>query len=349
MSLSFHEMPISYHAHSARSHRSENTLGIRNGPKACAAAAVNSIALTQSLVDSAADPAMDGRFLRRSVAWMLLIAPIVAVVLGLAACGGDGVVGPPLPSDAQLFSPPGVYSTWWNMTQACSGLTGSLAAVTWYTTDEVIHEPNSGDVVLGYWSSASNQIVLTTASVTDGATVRHEMLHALLRQGGHPRNQFLGKCAGTVPCEEPCIRDAGPYPTPPESPIHITLESTDLTVDVEPRNPTPGQDGGFFTITVMAHNRSTHWASVTPSLAQDDTTSTFSFDVRSVTSGGFTGGNVALDPSERIFAPGETKKQVFDFRIGDSPFGNQLQSGNYTIRGGYSDYWSADSAFVIGP
>jgi hypothetical protein len=221
--------------------------------------------------------------------------------------------------------------------------------VTWYKTDEVIHEPNSGDIVLGYWSSAGNQIVLTTASVTDGATVRHEMLHALLRVGGHPRTQFLGKCAGTVPCQGPCIHDAGPYPTPPEVPIHVTGQSIDLTVDVEPRNPTPAQDGGFFTITVLAHNGSTHWATVTPSLAQDDTTHTFAFDVRLATSGGITASDVALDPSERIFAPGETKRQVFDFAIGDSPFGNQLLPGNYVVRGGFSDYWSADSTFVIGP
>jgi hypothetical protein len=292
---------------------------------------------------------MDGKVLRRSAACALLITPIVAAVLGLAACGGDGIVDPPLPSDAQQFSPPGVYSTWWNMTQACSGLTGSLAAVTWYKTDEVVHDVNTGDVVLGYWSAASNRIVLTTASMLDGGTVRHEMLHALLRVRGHPRNQFLGKCAGTVPCQEPCISDAGAYPVPPEVPIHVTGASLDLTVNVEPRNPTPGQDGGLFTITVMAHNRSTHWATVTPSLAQDDTTRTFAFDVRLVTSGGITGSDVALDPSERIFAPGETKKQVYDFAIGDSPFGNQLLPGNYVVRGGFSDYWSADSAFVIGP
>jgi hypothetical protein len=120
-------------------------------------------------------------------------------------------------------------------------------------------------------------------------------------------------------------------------------------VDVEPRNPTRGQDGGFFTITVLAHNNSTHWATVTPSLAQDDTTRTFAFDVRDATSSGISGSDVALDLSQRIFAPGETKKQVYDFMIGDSPFGNQLLAGNYTVRGGYSDYWSADSAFVIGP
>ena len=231
------------------------------------------------------------------------------------------------------------------MTQACSGLTGSLQAVTWYKTDQVVHDVNSGDVVLGYWLAAGNRIVLTTASVLDGGTVRHEMLHALLQAKGTPRNQFLGKCEGTVPCQEPCIRDAGAYPSPPEVPIHVTGASIDLTVDVEPRNPTTSQDGGFFTITVLAHNSSTHWATVTPSLAQT-TPPAPSRSTCATRSPRATSLSILL---ERIFAPGETKRQVFDFAIGDSPFGNQLLAGNYTVRGGFSDYWSADSTFVIGP
>jgi len=280
----------------------------------------------------------------------LSIGPLIAPIIGLAACDGAGVVDPPLPPDAEEFSPPVVYSTWWNMTQACSGLTGSLGGVTWYKTSEVLDDARTGDLVLGYWSPARNTIVLTTASVLDGGTVRHEMLHALLAKSGHPRDQFLGKCAGTVPCEAGCIRDAGPYPAPPESPIHVTGDSIDLTVDVEPKNPTPATDGGLFSITVTAHNRSAHWATVTPSVLVDDTNRTFSFDVRDAsTSVGITKGEVALDPSEMIFAPGETKRQVFDFAIGDSPFANQLLSGNYIVRGGYSDYWSTYSPFVIGP
>jgi len=56
-----------------------------------------------------------------------------------------------------------------------------------------------------------------------------------------------------------------------------------------------------------------------------------------------------LDPSEWIYAPGETKKQVFDFAIGNDLFAHKLPPGNYIARGGYSDYWSTDSTFVIGP
>jgi len=114
----------------------------------------------------------------------------------MAAC--TNVVEPALPSDAQEFSPPPVYSTWWNMTQACSALTGSLGAVTWYQTNTVVYDTHSGDVIAGYWEPGSNRIVLTSSVMMDGGIVRHEMLHALIRKGGHPRGQFLGNCSGTV-------------------------------------------------------------------------------------------------------------------------------------------------------
>ena len=284
----------------------------------------------------------------RSCAVFTLIAPVVAAIVGLTACGSDRLVDPPLPTDAEQFSPPVVYSTWWNMTQACSGLTGSLGAVSWYKTSQVLHAVGTGDVVIGYWTAGSNRIVMLSSAMLDGGAVRHEMLHSLIAQGGHPRSQFLGKCAGTVDCERGCITDGGPYPPPPESPIHEPGDSIDLTVEIAPTNPTSGFDDGFFSITVTAHNRSTHWATVTPASPTTDTASTFSYDARSPAQQR-SGGEIAEDPSQRIFAPGETKKHVFDFRIGDDPFLAQLQTGNYTVRGGFSDYWSSTGSFVIGP
>jgi hypothetical protein len=234
------------------------------------------------------------------------------------------------------------------MTQACSGLTGSLGAVTWYKTSEVLHDVGTGDLIIGYWTAGSNRIVMLASAMLDGGAVRHEMLHSLIAQGGHPRSQFLGKCAGTVDCQRGCITDGGPYPPPPESPIHEPGDSIDLTVEIAPTNPTSGYDEGFFSITVTAHNRSAHWATVTPASPTTDTASTFSYDALSPAQER-SGGEIAEDPSQRIFAPGETKKHVFDFRIGDDPFLDQLQAGNYTVRGGFSDYWSSTGSFVIGP
>jgi hypothetical protein len=277
-------------------------------------------------------------------------ALVAAVVVGsspvLTFCDNPVATDPPLPPDAEQFSPPAIYSTWWNMTQACSELTGSLGAVTWFKTSEALGNTGHGEPVVGYWSSVSNRIVLMNSFVLDGAAVRHEMLHALLRQAGHPRNQFLGKCAGTVPCQEACVRDAGPFPQPPESPIHIGGDSLDLAVSIDPTTP-DSANGGFFAITVVAHNRSAHWATVTPSVSSTDTLRTFSFDV-SGPNGAVAGRDTYFDPSQRIFAPGETKRAVFDFRIGDGAFVQQLPNGNYVARGGFSDYSSADNPFVIG-
>jgi len=257
-------------------------------------------------------------------------------------------VDAPLPSDAEEFFPPAVYTTWWSMTQACSGLSGSMEAVTWYKTTQALHDPQTGEVLGGYWTSGSNRIVLLTTAMLYGPLVRHEMLHALLRGRGHPRNQFLGKCGGTVGCLDACILDAGPYPPPPEQPIQVRSDLFDITVVVEPGNPTSAHDGGFFTITVTAHNPTTHWATAAPLSSDFDPARTFAFDVVGA-NGGQSRDEVALDPSERIFAPGETKKHVFDFVIGDAPFANQIPPGDYTVRGAFSDHWSGGSSFVIGP
>lgn len=296
---------------------------------------------------------MRGKVLRTYAVWRLPIVPVVAAILGLASCDTlVGLVDPMFPYDAQQFSPPPVYSTWWNMTQACSGSRGSLDAVTWFTTDQPLRNSATGEPIGGYWNSFTNRIVLTRAAVLDGGSVRHEMLHSLLRKPGHPRNQFLGKCGGMVHCSGSCIEDAGPYPQPSETLIDVSGDSIDITLNIDPRNPNSAYDGGFFSITVAVRNRSAQWVTV-PSFYSTvfpgyESTRTFLFDVRGP-AGGISGAERRLDESEWIFAPGETKKQVFDFTVGNDLFARKLPAGNYRARGGYSDYWSSYSTFVIGP
>jgi len=279
------------------------------------------------------------RAMRRAIATLAL----GTTPLGLNGC--DSIVDPKLPADAEQFTPPPVYSTWWRMTEACSGLTGSLDAVTWYKTDEVVHDARTGDVIAGYWTAASNRIVLTSTVMLDGGTVRHEMLHALIRKDGHQRNQFLGNCAGTVDCEEACVEDAGSYPNPPETPVAVNGDGLEITVDVEPNTPVRSIDEGRFTVTVLARNLSSHWVTVTP---QPPATATETFAVQISGANGSTGKHaVAIDPSQQIFAPNETKQQVFDMVIGDYPFGNQLLPGDYVAHASYGG-WFADSGFTIG-
>jgi len=125
-------------------------------------------------------------------------------------------------------------------------------------------------------------------------------------------------------------------------------------VDVEPKNPTSAHDSGFFSITVFVRNRSTRWITVPNYFSQYfpdiDSTKTFEFDVRGP-AGGIGGGEIGFDPSEMIFAPGEIKKQVFDFSIGDrlGALEHTFPPGDYKVRGGYASWMSLYSSFVVGP
>ena len=233
------------------------------------------------------------------------------------------------------------------MTEACSALSGSFQAVTWYQTSQVVHDAQSGDVIAGYWLSGSNRIVLQSSVMMDGGIVRHEMLHALLRKGGHPRSQFLGNCSGTVDCEEACTAAAGAYPPPAESPIAVPADSIEITLAVAPTTPSHSIDEGRFSITVFARNKSAHWITIAPATGID-AQQTFAIDVHGAN--GTNGGDRrAVDPSQTIFAPHETKRQVFDFVIGDYPFERQLLPGDYVARGAFAGWWSGDNSFVIAP
>ena len=282
---------------------------------------------------------------RNSLTRLARATGVIAGSVAIAVC--DRIVDPPLPTDAEEFSPPAVYTTWWQMTEACSALTGSMSAVKWYKTNDIVHDAGTGDIIAAYWTAGSNRVVLTSTVMMNGGIVRHEMLHALRQKGGHPRDQFLGKCAGVVDCEEACAADAGPYPNPPEAPIQVSADGIDITLDVEPNTPARNIDDGRFSITVLAHNKSTHWATVTP-VSGIEALQTFAIDVHGAN--GATGDDRrAVDPSQRIFAPGETKKQVFDLVIGDYPFANQLLPGDYVARGSFAGWWSSDNSFTISP
>ena len=270
---------------------------------------------------------------------------ICAGAVLLVAC--TDIVEPPLPSDAEQFSPPSVYSKWWEMTEACSALDGSLGAVTWYRTNDIVHDTHSGDVIAGYWVSGSNRIVLTSSVEMDGGIVRHEMLHALIRKGGHSRDQFLGKCAGTVDCEKACVESAGPYPTPSVPPIAVPGDSIEITLAVDPTTPARDISDGRFAMTVFARNKTGRWITVVPTVGTD-ALQTFAIDVNGA-NGSNQSDRRAVDPSQTIFAPHETKRQVFDLVIGDYPFVQLFLPGDYVARASFAGWWSSDFSFVISP
>jgi hypothetical protein len=88
------------------------------------------------------------------------------------------------------FAPPAVYAQWWAEMEVCSGRTRGDRAVRWYRveTDTGLVIPGLGDRALGFWRPGV--IYLAAPAVGWRATVAHEMLHELLRDGSHASPLF---------------------------------------------------------------------------------------------------------------------------------------------------------------
>ena len=85
--------------------------------------------------------------------------------------------------------PAQTYRDWWANMERCSGLTGDVGSVRWFT----FHDPS----VHWFWSPSNRPaggaylandraIILVPLYVTDQKRVEHEMLHALIGAPGHP-------------------------------------------------------------------------------------------------------------------------------------------------------------------
>jgi len=286
-------------------------------------------------------------------------AGILALVAGIS-CGR--LVDPPLPADAQLFVPPPVYAHWWAMVEECSGRRGSLERIQWYSAAEGLSNPdNSGDRVEGYWSRASNRIVLSRNRTIDGSVVRHEMLHALMGSGGHARREFLQDCGGVVSCPISCIRDAGaPVPWGPGTPT-IAPSELQVTSVVSPASPSPTIDEGLATFTISVRNPFPYPVVVQlPSRSGGGVATSYRYAIRQIPGGGVSSGDLAFDVGVTHFAPGETKRDVFDFAVVSIPApsygaisgigsGITLPPGAYLFRGDYGGHSATDLSVTLNP
>jgi hypothetical protein len=214
------------------------------------------------------------------------------------------------------------------MTEACSGHQGDLNAVTWYVATGSPSLSLGGQTDLaGYYSAASNRIVLADTADLDGAEIRHEMLHALLGPSvrGHPRDEFLGRCAGTVLCVGTCVSDAGPPSAPDPAAVAVGPEELRVTGVVDPVSPSRAVDDGWFTFTIAVTNpRSTPVSVILHPASDAGPPASFSWDAKCLVTlqscGNF--GEALRDEraydlvSVTRFAPGETKHFVVDFQVG---------------------------------
>jgi hypothetical protein len=191
-----------------------------------------------------------------------------AFIVPLLVIGCRGFLEPALPEGAERFTPPPAYARWWSLAEACSGITRPFGAVRFYQV------PNASSILhgtvdaAGYWSSRDNRIVLAGEYIHDGRTVRHEMLHALLRASGHPPTYFRDRCGGVVSCPEVGCRDAGTVPIgAPMDATAIPLETLELRMEVLPGIVSRTDGDGILTLVVRATNpkKESGWVSLEPS------------------------------------------------------------------------------------
>jgi len=250
------------------------------------------------------------------------------------------IVDPAFPPTSVAFTPPPVYARWWDMTQSCSGITGSLAAVSWLVVPGTSDFQFKGQTVSGYWTAGSNSIVIADSVQLDGSVVRHEMLHALIKGSGHPRSDFLQKCAGVVSCTSQCVSDAGPPPKIDASIPTVSPDSLELSLQFVPDQPRASIDGGIFTLIVSVRNPASHPVTASLLTPSGVVLPPYSFEIKAAFIPGVkTQGQLNLtDASVSTFGPGETKHQYFDFVIGSVVKNRTVTVGVYRITGFYGSH-----------
>ena len=193
------------------------------------------------------------------------IAVVVAGLLALAiAC--DATTAPNVPRTAVPLAAPARFALWWRLMQACSGITGDFAAVSWYVVPNTRTLSYQGKQVDAYWIGDPDRIVLADSLRNSGPIVRHEMLHVLLHRNGHPRDAFLAACGGLVACDGECALEAGVYGS--ASPSAPVLQPRDMGTRVDVLAPLPAEvvdDGAAAVLITITNPRAEPvWVRLTP-------------------------------------------------------------------------------------
>ena len=260
------------------------------------------------------------------------------LIAGVLSCGG--IIDPAFPADAVTMQPPRVYAMWWQLTEACSGLTGDFASVRWYELPSASQIVLDGTALQGYWWSDENRIVLASSKILKGQLVRHEMLHALTR-AGHSHEYFMDKCGGVVACEGDCLREAGDTPLPPiDAPM---IDPSDLSVEtkMEPPDASISTDSGWVAITISARNsrRVPVWVRMTYVAPGDPASATFGYVLRCISGGCWSGDEYSFVWADKVgFAAGQSRRHVFDRR---------LEPGTYSLRGFFNVDTTTTTTFQI--
>ena len=94
--------------------------------------------------------------------------------------------------DARKYFIDPTFRIWWRDLEKCSGLTRQLGAIKFYwVPGTTLPTTTPNKTVVGRFYAYSNRIFVIESHKKSPDTVRHEMMHALLRNAdGHPPEYF---------------------------------------------------------------------------------------------------------------------------------------------------------------
>lgn len=254
-------------------------------------------------------------------AWLPFGLALAALVgLQLAAACAEPAATIPFPDDAVEIAPSAPYARWWAMTQSCAQQAGSMKQVRFYVVPGLSIDDGTTRYA-GYWFRAGNRVVLAEPYRTNGAVVRHEMLHALLQRGDHRRVDFVDRCGGVVDFgdglhEERAELLAAPGPASPVlAPSEFGIE---LVLAPEPVGLTAPDSGWLSAIVVVTNPRDEPvWARIERA-GGDSAGPTLGVAVDGESTR-VTRTRYSAD-SLMAFGPREVKRQVLDVKL-DAPLG----------------------------
>jgi len=219
-----------------------------------------------------------------------------------------------------------------------------MANVRWYEVPAADTFDLKGEYVSGAWYAEGNRIAIASDYVDYGPLVRHEMLHALLHYGGHPRDQFLGSCGDIVTCVSECVVDAGGPPHFFTRAAFVAPTAVAVTTLVIPSPVSVSIDSGYFTVTVEVTNESPHPVRAVAPLAMARVGIRFSG----------TGGGETLQlsdstvPFARAGTAGSTRRYVYDV-LPVQPDYFDLAPGSYTVGSTFLGQAAPPQSLTVNP
>jgi hypothetical protein len=270
---------------------------------------------------------------------------MLAFALATTAC--QGLFDPDFPPAAIPISPPPQYRVWWEVVESCSGRRTAFDAVTWFRVP-VGHLTVRGESAAGAWFVSGNRIALADGWKDDGSLVRHEILHAILRTGSHPREYFQGSCADEVVCGRDC-QD----PRALTGALQLSVDVLEVDAVLYPLATSLGQHEGRATVVVRVRNP-TNANAFLPAQRFGEASCAVGFLIASESEPGWAElgcGYLGYNESDaRIyFRPGESRRLLFEVDLRGPTYGGPLHAGAITVGAIFADNFRKTTYATIRP